>query len=130
MQNKKTLATILFVVVVGGVVGLFTYLGGQGGAPPMPASKGPQHQLRLNLKGDLIGVESDPPVDPLQASGGAGFVYDKKAVEKRVNEGCAQCHGAAGMDLASHPCRSNGAGCIPDHHPPKAECIKCHRTGR
>src|SRR5688500_1649806 len=91
MDNKKKLvATVGFVVVVGGVLAMFGYLGAQPGPPSMP--KGPEHVLRFNLKNELIGVESDPPVDPLQASAGDGFVTDKKAVEARVHASCQSCH--------------------------------------
>jgi hypothetical protein len=103
-MNKKLWATIAFVMVVGGVLLTFTFLGSQGGPPPMAG--GAQHRLRFDLNKDLIGVETDPPVDLLNLP----KITDKKAVEKRVNEGCRQCHVQ-----------------LPEHHPPKTECIKCHR---
>lgn len=130
MEKRKGMATALFVAVVGGVVATFAILGTQGRPPSMPT--GPQHTLRFNLKGELIGVEADPPVDPVAASGQAGFVYDRKATEARVNTSCQACHGAPGVDLSGHPCaQADPTGkCVPVHHPPKLECIKCHRMAR
>lgn len=103
-MNKKVITTVVFVVVVGGVLGTFTYLGQQGGPPPM--GPGPQHRLRFDLNKNLIGVEADPPADLLNLPP----ITDKKAVEQRINQGCTQCHAK-----------------LPEHHPPKTECIKCHR---
>jgi hypothetical protein len=103
-MNKKLWATVAFVMVVGGVLITFMFLGSQGGPPPM--TPGPHHKLRFDLNKDLIGVETDPVVDLLNSPP----ITDKKAVEKRVNTGCTQCHAK-----------------LPDHHPPKTECIKCHR---
>lgn len=103
-MNKKVSATIAFVMVVGGVLITFAFLGSQGGPPPM--TPGPHHKLRFDLNNDLIGVETDAPLDLLNLP----KVTDKRAIEKRVNEGCRQCHAQ-----------------LPPHHPPKTECIKCHR---
>jgi hypothetical protein len=103
----KQLKTLVFVVVVGGVLALFAYLGSQEGARRMPT--GPMHKLRFDLNGQLLGTETDPVVD-LQKPLPEGFKHDKRAVEKRINGGCVQCHAA-----------------LPEHHPPKLECIKCHR---
>lgn len=124
MAKQQSMATAIFLAVVAGVVAVFAILGAQGRPPYMAA--GPQHTLRFNLKGELIGVESDPPVDPVAASGQGGFVYDRKATEARVNTGCQACHGRPAADLSAHPCVQVGR-CIPPHHPPKLECIKCHR---
>lgn len=124
MDKRKLWANVAFGVVVLGVVGTFVVLGLQARPPAMPG--GPQHQLRFNLKGQLIGLETDPPVDPLRATTDAGFSYDLKAVERRINSTCQACHGAPGEDLSQHGCAQLG-GCIPPHHPPKTECIKCHR---
>lgn len=112
MEKRKVLATAAFVLVVGGVVGTFAFLGTQDRPPPMPPGA-PHHQLRFNLKGQLIGVESEPPVD-VSAPAPPGFVYEEKAVTQRINAGCQACHGSPGQGL-------------PEHHPPKTECIKCHR---
>lgn len=112
IDRRKVWTTVAFVVVVGGVVGTFAFLGTQDRPPPMPAA-GPHHQLRFNLKNELIGVETDPPVD-VTAPSAPGFVYDEKAVTQRINAGCRACHGGPGQGL-------------PEHHPPKSECIKCHR---
>ncbi len=117
--------TAIFAVVIGGVLTAFAYLGAQDKPPPM--GQEPHHQLRLNLKGELIGVESDPPVDPAQATAAKGFVTDKRTMERRVNQGCQACHGVAGEDLTGHRCAQRGGRCLGEHHPPKPECIKCHR---
>jgi hypothetical protein len=103
------------------VLAVFVVLGRQSAPVPMPATA--PHKLRFNLKGDLIGVEGEPDLD---AALQPGFVLDKKAVEKRVNTTCQTCHGAAGEDLTNHACHAAGR-CLPPHHPPKTECIKCHR---
>jgi hypothetical protein len=129
-------ATIVFLVVVGGVVALFAYLSSLGGAPPMKPL--PQHTLRFDTAGGLVGLMSDPEA----AQGPQPPVHGLalKEVEKAVNQTCQQCHGAfpgftgkdgtqPPFDPKTHPCSSGAAPCLPDHHPPKTECIKCHRAG-
>jgi len=122
---QRVRRSVLFVAIVGGVLATFFILGSQAKPPPM--GQGPQHKLRLNLKGELVGVESDPPVDPATATAAQGFVTHKKTVEGRVNTGCQACHGLAGQDLSQHACAQPGGRCLGEHHPPKTECIKCHR---
>jgi hypothetical protein len=118
---QRARRSTLFLLVVGGVLAVFVVLGRQSSPPNMPASS--PHKLRFNLKGDLVGVEGEPGLqDALQP----GFVLEKKTVEKRVNTTCFACHGAPGLDLTTHACATVGR-CLPPHHPPKAECIKCHR---
>jgi hypothetical protein len=118
---KRALRSIVFLVVVGGVLTTFIVLGRQSAPPHMPATS--PHRLRLNLKGELVGVEGEAGLDvALQP----GFVIEKKAVEARVNKTCLACHGGPGEDLSSHACVQVGR-CLPPHHPPKNECIKCHR---
>lgn len=124
-KAQRATRTALFVIVVGGVLAAFTFLGTQTKPPPMGPE--PYHRLRLNLKGELIGVESDPPVDPALATAAKGFVTDKRTVEKQVNTGCQACHGLTGQDLSQHACAQPGGRCLGEHHPPKPECIKCHR---
>jgi hypothetical protein len=113
--------TIAFVVVVGAVLAIVVVLGAQDAPPTMPATE--PHKLRFNLKGDLIGVLGEPGLDEAEKS---GVVLEKKVVEKRVNTTCQACHGAPAIDLTGHPCATIGK-CIPEKHPPKTECIKCHR---
>jgi hypothetical protein len=111
-KGKNVIKNLAFFGGIGAVLAVAFVLAAQGGARPMPSrhpEHGTPHQLRFNLKGDLIGVETDPPVDPATATQ-PGFVLEKKVVEKRVNEGCQSCHAT-----------------LPEHHPPKTECIKCHR---
>lgn len=124
-QAQRAKRSAVFAIVVGGVLAAFLFLGSQAKPPPM--GQGPQHKLRLNLKGELVGVETDPPVDPALATAAQGFVADKKTVEKRVNTGCQACHGVAGQDPTGHACAQPGGRCLGEHHPPKPECIKCHR---
>jgi cytochrome c553 len=118
---QRARRSALFVVVVGGVLAVFVILGRQSTPPTMPASA--PHKLRFNLKGELIGVEGEAG---LEAALQPGFVLEKKAVEKRVNTTCLACHGGPGDDLSAHACQTVGR-CLPPHHPPKSECIKCHR---
>ena len=124
-KPNRTTRTAAFFVLMAGVLAVFLYLGSQDKPPPMGPE--PHHKLRLNLKGELLGVQSDPPVDPATATAANGFVTDKRTVEKRVNTGCQACHGMAGADLTNHPCAQPGGRCLGEHHPPKPECIKCHR---
>ena len=122
-----------FVVVVGAVLALFLALGGQERPPKMP--KSPQHELRFNLKGELIGVESDPAADKMAARP-EGFQYNERAEALRISVGCTACHGGLAehtdadgkksMDLMPCP-NSPGVPCVGEHHPPKNECIKCHQ---
>jgi hypothetical protein len=134
-MNRKLIATAGFVVVVGGVLALFIALSMLGTHPPDMPSSTPQHVLRFNLKNDLIGLESDPPIDLTAASAQPGFQYDKKAVEEHINTQCAACHATCNEPLEgtpTTPLESRGAGdlthrCRGEHHPPKTECIKCHR---
>jgi hypothetical protein len=118
---NKTLRSTLFFVVVAGVLAVFVVLGQQSAPPKMPATS--PHKLKLNLKGDLIGVEGEAGLDEALQP---GFVLEKKAVEARVNKTCLACHGGPGEDLTNHACHQAGR-CLPPHHPPKTECIKCHR---
>jgi hypothetical protein len=122
--KRAVWSTLAFVLVIGGVVATFALLGTADRPPPMAG--GPQHELRFSLKGELLGVETDPPVDPAAPAASAGFSTDLKAVEKRINTGCQACHGAPGQDLSTHACQRGGR-CLPPTHPPKTECIKCHR---
>lgn len=121
-SGKNPLArTAVFVAVVGIVLGVFVVLGRQDKPPPMGTSS--PHKLRFNLKGDLIGVEGELGLEDALKP---GFVLEKKVIEKRVNATCQTCHGAPSMDLSTHPCAGLGK-CVPENHPPKTECIKCHR---
>lgn len=128
--KNKTLSTIAFVALIAGILGFFTFLSKQDPPPAMPQHL-PQHQLKFDLKGQLIGVASEQnlPTEAELAAGTAttGTTYDLKAVEKRINQGCQACHGAPNMDLSTHACKTGAGPCIPAHHPPKVECIKCHR---
>lgn len=135
--RNKGLATIVFVGVVGGVIGLFMYLSSLGGAPPMKPL--PQHKLRFDTAGNLVGLMSDPEAAQGPQPPVPGLKHDLKAVERAVNGTCMQCHGAfpgftgkdgtqPPFDPKTHACASGAAPCLPLHHPPKTECIKCHRA--
>jgi len=115
------LRTALFVAIVGGVLVTFIVLGQQGRPPDMPAST--PHKLQLNLKGELVGVVGEAGLEDAMKP---GVELDKRATEKRVNTGCTACHGSPGEDPRTHACGTTGR-CLPPHHPPKPECIKCHR---
>lgn len=122
--KNAAVRTAAFVVVVGAVLAVFIVLGQQDAPPSMPSSA--PHKLRFNLKGDLIGVEGEPNLEEALKP---GFVLEKKAVEKRVNITCQACHGAPSIDLTGHACVALKK-CVPENHPPKTECIKCHRMGK
>lgn len=135
--KKKGLATVGFVAVVGGVIALFAYLSSLGGAPPM--SPLPQHKLRFDTAGNLVGLMSDPEAAQGPQPPVPGMKPDLKATERAINQTCQQCHGAfpgfTGKDATqppfdpkTHACASGVAPCLPEHHPPKTECIKCHRV--
>lgn len=135
-MNGKIVSTVVFVVVVGGVLTTFAVLGGQARPPSMPAA--PQHKLRFNLKGELTGVESDPAIDKL-APRPDGFKYNERAEALRISVGCTACHGGLvertdpdgrkSTDMA--PCPNQpSVKCVGDHHPPKNECIKCHTMAK
>lgn len=113
--------TALFVAIVGGVLLTFIVLGRQGRPPDMPATA--PHKLQLNLKGELVGVVGEPGLDDAMKP---GVEIDKRATETRVNTGCTSCHGSPGQDPRTHACGTTGR-CLPPNHPPKPECIKCHR---
>jgi hypothetical protein len=120
MDKKKMVTTAAFVVVVGGVLAAALALGTQERPPRMPP--GPEHKLRFSLKGELIGVDAEPPVD-LTTPNPPGFVYELRPVEEKINNSCLQCHAVCDgtpPSAGAPPCRGQ-------HHPPKTECIKCHR---
>lgn len=116
--QRRTLKTAIFVGVVGVVLATFVVLGQQGRPPNMPAT--PQHKLQINHNGDLTGFVGEPELDAAAAK-----ALDKRAVEKRVNTTCQTCHGSPGDDPRVHACGQSR--CLPANHPPKTECIKCHR---
>jgi len=117
-HRTSALRNGLFVVVVGGVLLTFFLLGRQGRPPDMPST--PPHKLQINHNGDLTGFVGEAELDAAAAKS-----LDKKAVEKRVNTTCQGCHGNPGDDPRTHAC--GGSRCLPANHPPKSECIKCHR---
>ena len=118
---NRTQRTAIFVAVVGGVLAVFFILGQQDAPPKMPSS--PPHKLRFRVTGELVGVDGEAGLEDALRP---GVELDKKTVEKRVNTTCQACHGAPAMDLSSHPCVALKK-CVPENHPPKTECIKCHR---
>ncbi len=121
VRKNVGLRSLGFIVVVGAVLATFVYLGQQGRPPSMPATE--PHKLQFNLRGELIGVWGEPGIAEAKTS---PIEIDKRATEGRVNAGCVACHGGPGQDPKTHACGTAGR-CLPPHHPPKAECIKCHR---
>lgn len=122
--GNKALRSALFFGVLIAVVGLFAYLSSLEHPPDLPADG--IHKFRFNTAGELVGLATEAPVGAPEVDHAAGLAYDKKGIEKRVNGLCMQCHGAPGRDLTSHACL-HGPGCVPEKHPPKDSCIKCHR---
>jgi hypothetical protein len=120
--RNTALRTALFFAIVGGVLATFIVLGRQGKPPTMPHTD--PHRLQLNLKGELVGVVGEAGLAEAMLP---GVELDKRSVEKRVNTSCQTCHGSPGDDPASHACGVAGR-CLPKNHPPKPECIKCHRV--
>lgn len=135
--GKTGLKTVLFFLVVGGVIAGFAYLSSLGGAPPMKPL--PQHRFRFNTKGELVGLMSDKEAALGPQLPVAGVKFELKETEKRINQTCLACHGAfpgwtgpgadqTPFDPRSHACAQGPMPCLPEHHPPKLECIKCHRV--
>lgn len=111
--KRKVMGTVGFGVAMAVVLGAALFFGAQDNVPRMPSDHpevGPAHTLRINVKGELLGTEADPPVDLTLTSPPGTEREFRKLKEKRVNEGCRACHAT-----------------LPPHHPPKQECIKCHR---
>lgn len=124
---KKHLKSVIFLVIVAGVVATFTILSRLDHPPDLPSD--PIHKFRFDTSGNLVGLAVEDPGGPLIVEH-SELKLDLKAIEARVNNVCAGCHGAPGLDLTSHPCVQGGK-CIPEQHPPKNTCIKCHRhSGR
>ncbi len=124
---SATVKTLLFVAVMAVVLGLFFYLSSLDRPPHMPA--GITHTLRINTQSKLIGLGPEK-VDPRTGrptNVDESVQYDEKMVENRVNATCTQCHGVPAQDNADHPCQQRTGKCVPEHHPPKLTCIKCHR---
>jgi hypothetical protein len=134
--KKRMLGTLGFVVVLTLVLGVFVWLSNQEGPPRMPASD--VHVLKFTNTGELVGLAGEPNLDDMLS----GQVKVDKELQKqnviRVNNQCMACHSAASVPTPpDHLCRtqvrSNGAVgiCMPEvKHPPKDDCIKCHRMPR
>jgi hypothetical protein len=126
----KGAKTIGFFAILVGVLGLFTYLSTLEAPPDLP--KTDVHKLRFNNDNELIGLGTGeiPTVD----AAGQPLSLEKKAIEGRVNQTCAACHGTPQMLIdgtgGSHSCNTTPGKCLPEHHPPKETCIKCHRTAK
>jgi hypothetical protein len=127
--SQKGAKNAMFLAVIGGILGLFFFLSSFDGPPHLPTDA--NHRLKFNLDGDLLGLEimneengTDENGEPLKK--------DKKSIERRTNLQCATCHGTSGIDtdLTNHPCHQLSKRCLPDTHPPKSTCIKCHRSGK
>ena len=117
--------TAAFAAILVVVVGLFYFLSTLDAPPNLPRDD--VHKLRFNNDSELIGL--GPGELPTVDAAGNTLSLEKKAIEKRVNLQCASCHGAPGLDMTTHACNQLSGRCIPEHHPPKETCIKCHRMG-
>lgn len=124
-ESGKALKSLVFFGILAAVVGIFAYLSSLQAPPDLPADG--IHKFRFNTEGELVGLAIEADADAPLVEHSAGLEYDKKGIEKRVNARCASCHGAPSLgDLTGHACHQ-GPGCIPEKHPPKDSCIKCHR---
>lgn len=124
--KSKGRQSVLFILVMCGVIGVFTYLSSLAPPPNLPTDS--IHRFRFDTHGRLVGLAAEAPGEALIVEH-VDFELDKKAVEARINRACATCHGEPGQSLTEHPCATTEAPCIPAQHPPKNTCIKCHRHG-
>lgn len=130
-KDNRHLKTVIFVVALVGVVGVFQALNAFADPPPdMPADT--PHTLILNTENLLVGV-GDPATWPTTDANGKPYPLEKKAIERRVNLSCTACHGAPpGLrdeEFASKVTCAVPNKCVATHekHPQKSTCIKCHR---
>ena len=117
----RKMRSLVFFAIVAAVLGTFIVLGRQGRPIDMPGDD--VHKLRFTHEGELIGLEGE---EGLESAMAPGFVLEKKTIEKRVNARCISCHGDTTTNAETHACKALGT-CLTAHHPPKGECIKCHR---
>lgn len=131
-SGNAVLRTVITFGSIVAVVGVLSYLSTLDAPPNLPANE--VHKFRFNTNGELVGLASEAAPDEPAVAHASGLKYDKKGIEKRVSAQCITCHGAPvdpetkqPMDLSSHACVGLGK-CVPvGNHPPKNECIKCHR---
>jgi hypothetical protein len=121
---SPTVKSAIFFGILVGVVGVFWYLSNLEHPPDLPADE--VHKFRFNTNGELVGLSAEAKEDAPTVEQAGGLEYDKKGIEQRVNNLCINCHGAPTLDLSAHACLGTGK-CIPEGHPPKSTCIKCHR---
>jgi cytochrome c553 len=120
-QQNRVRNTVLFALGLGGVLAIFAVLSLQD--PPVNMPSNPVHRLRFNTQGDLMGLDGAD----VEAAIASGIRPEKKAMEAQVNVSCMACHGpAAEPTPVGHACQPQNI-CVPTKHPPKNECIKCHR---
>lgn len=119
--------TLLFVSMIVGVVGAVTALSRLDPPPHLPRDS--VHLFRFDTHGRLMGIGAEAPGAPALVEH-AELRLDLKAIETRINGVCAQCHGQPGEDLSAHACAQGAGPCIPNAHPPKNTCIKCHRHAK
>ena len=125
-SKSKGMQSLFFALVMAAVIGVFSYLSSLAAPPNLPADS--IHRFRFDTHGRLVGISAEAPGEPVIVEH-VDFQLDKKAIEARINETCASYHRKPNMPLASHACATTEAPCVPEQHPPKTTCIKCHRHG-
>ncbi len=108
-----TQKSIVFIMAIVAVVGGLTFLSTL--EPPPNRPNNAEHRLKLNIKGELIGIGSDRPPQ----------ILPKKQMEAWVNQRCISCHGLPPTRDIPY---QDAPKMLPEHHPPKNTCIKCHRA--
>lgn len=125
-SKSKGRQSLIFILVMAAVIGVFAYLSSLAAPTNLPTDS--IHRFRFDTHGRLVGLVAEAPDEPIIVEH-VDFQLDKKAIEARINETCATCHGKPNIPLDSHPCSTGAAPCVPAQHPPKTTCIKCHRHG-
>ena len=125
-SKSKGLQSLVFALVMAAVIGVFAYLSSLAAPTNLPADS--VHRFRFDTHGRLVGLAAEAPGEPFIVEH-VDFKLDKKAIEARINETCASCHGKPNIPLSSHACATSATPCVPAQHPPKTTCIKCHRHG-
>ncbi len=118
-KDNRHVKTIVFVVILVGVVGVFQALNVYADPPPdMPGDL--PHTLMLNNQNALIGV-GDPAAWPTHDAEGKEYPLDKKSIERRVNLSCTAC--AMRTSAPRRPARSSTSACRPTRRTPRSRPV-------